>query len=285
MTNEDFKIEELENETSNKSQKAKRIAATAGIIAAGGVGGYAATTMLNSGESETIDESDLDSVNAGANQIEPEKPTQPAPRAPQPEPTAPGESEDNTGDITIDKTTHYYGQDGELIATQETGTYLGRQFELTDVDGDKQADYFGYDYNGDGAVDLSETERLTSGNQIAMGHATSEHEDVFLKDNNPIDPYYSGETDDPWGSDNNGDPFGDKPDPFEDPIDNDFADEKTGEDYGGDYAENNDDYNNNADILDANENEMAYEEEIHNDFESSDLADNSDIDDSFDDIS
>ena len=282
MNNEDFRIEELENETSNKSQKAKRIAATAGIIAAGGVGGYAATSILNSdGTVEGIDESDIDSVNKGANQIEPEKPVETVTRAPQPkhEPQ-PGDevgSGDDNDEITFDKTTHYYDENNNLIATQETGTYQGRQFELTDVDGDMRADYFGYDYNGDGSVDLSETVVLSNAEQIEMGHPTAKHEDVF-KD--PIEGPYYPEDPDPW---NDGSGLDEKDDPT-DPIDNDFADEKTGEEYSGDYADNNNDYNNDADILMADDKELAYEEEINNDYESSDVSDIDEMDDSFDDI-
>ena len=67
---------------------------------------------------------------------------------------------------------------------------------------------------------------------------------------------------------------------------NDFEDEKTGESYSHDYAENNEDYNNGDEPYSAEpSDDYAYQEdtEDESDYEYKDLADNDTTDDSFDD--
>ena len=163
--------------------------------------------------------------------------------------------------------------------TSEEGTIDGHQFKLVDVDGDMRADILAYDKDGNGVYNDDEVVNLSDNEQIAMGHATSQHEDQFLAIHEP------------------------EPDPYPEPYDidhekgyadntihNDFEDEKTGERYIHDYAENNEDYNNGqVEDYSANsssDSEYAYEEDTkdENDYEYNELAENDTIDEPFDDL-
>lgn len=223
MTNEDYQLEELENAAVNKSSDAKRIAAAAGLFVAGGAAGYAATQIpLGEDEPDVPDLSDEDSgANAGANQVhEPEPKPQPQPQPKAPEPN-------NEPEVSFDKTTHYYDENHNLIATSEEGTIDGKNFSLIDLDDDNKADIFAYDENGNNVYEDREIVYLEGRDQIVMGNQATQHEDVFLANIVPEpEPIYP----EPGFSDND--------------IHNDFEDEKTGEDYSHDYADNNDDYNN-----------------------------------------
>ena len=240
MTNEDYQLEELENAAVNKSNNAKRMAAAAGLLAAGGAAGYAATNIVTGSEEpvEVLTEEDLEDVaNTGANQVqEQEANPQPVHPNPQPvthvEPTPPVEHE---VDVDFDKTTHFYDEDHNLVGTAEDGAIDGHRFTLIDTDGDNDADILAYDEDGNGVYDRGEVVELEGNNQIIMGHEATQHEDVFLVSNDPEpepdpDPYIYNIDDEKDMSDND--------------IVNDFDDEKTGESYSHDYAENNEDYDN-----------------------------------------
>lgn len=282
MTNEDYQLEELENAAVNKSNNAKRIAAAAGLLATGGAAGYAATNIPTGVEDEpieTLTEEDLEGVaETGANQVqEPEVTPQPVQPQPQPatpvQPVTPAQDE---VDVSFDKTTHYYDENNNLVMTTEEGTVNGQQFKLVDVDGDKRADILAYDADGNGVINEDEIVELTGKDQIAMGHATAEHDDQFIAIHEPepepyIEPYDIDEEKDYADND----------------IHNDFEDEKTGETYSHDYAENNEDYDNGeVEHYSAETSDYAYEEEVkdESDYEYNDLAENDSTDDTFDDL-
>lgn len=283
MTNEDYQLEELENAAVNKSNNAKRIAAAAGLLATGGAAGYAATNIpTGSAEEpiETLTEEDLESVaDTGANQVqEPEvkpQPVQPQPATPV-QPTPPAQDE---VDVSFDKTTHYYDENNNLVMTTEEGTVNGQQFKLVDVDGDMRADILAYDADDNGVINEDEIVELSGKDQIAMGHATAQHDDQFIAIHDPepepyIEPYDINE----------------EKDYADNTIHNDFEDEKTGETYSHDYAENNDDYNNgdvehySAEPSDGSD--YAYEDEgkEESDYEYNDLAENDTTEDTFEDL-
>lgn len=288
MRNEDYQLEELENAAVNKSNNAKRIAAAAGLIATGGVAGYAATNITSDSVEEpieTLTEEDLEGVaDTGANQAhEPE----PAPQAvqTQPQPTTPNEPvqpEEDEVDISFTKTTHYYDEDKNLVMTEEAGTIDGHQFKLFDVDKDLRADLLAYDADGNGIINSDETVVLTDENKIAMGNATSQHEVEFIAINEP-EPVFDPDIE-PYDIDEEKDLADDNS------IHNDFEDEKTGETYTNDYAENNEDYNNGETEQHSAENSddsyYAYEDNNNeeNDYEYNELAENDTIDDTFDDL-
>ena len=268
MTNEDYQLEELENAAVKKSNTAKRVALTAGIAATAAGTTFAATQIpFGSEEPETVEtltEEDLESVaETGANQVEAE---------PEPEPVqevhhyhhyveepveTPAEDE---VDVSFDKTTHFYDDDQNLVMTMEEGTVNGNQFKLLDVDGDMRADYFAYDANGNGIIEDNEITELYGNEQIAMGNATTQHEDIFLAlDEPPVDPI-----DPPY------DIYQEKD--LAEGIHNDFEDEKTGEVYSHDYAENNENYNNNGDIENysagmSEDTGYAYEDDVKDEFD------------------
>lgn len=283
MTNEDYQLEELENAAVNKSNNAKRIAAAAGLLATGGAAGYAATNIPTSGTEEpieTLTEEDLESVaDTGANQVqEPEvkpQPVQPQPATPA-QPTPPAQDE---VDVSFDKTTHYYDENNNLVMTTEEGTVNGQQFKLVDVDGDMRADILAYDADGNGVINEDEIVELSGKDQIAMGHATAQHDDQFFAIHEPepepyIEPYDINQ----------------EKDYADNTIHNDFEDEKTGETYSHDYAENNEDYNNGEvdhySAESSNDSDYAYEDEgkEESDYEYNDLAENDTTDDTFDDL-
>lgn len=284
MTNEDYQLEELENAAVNKSNNAKRIAAAAALLATGGAAGYAATTIpFDDGEEhmEKLSEEDLEGVvDSGANQVQtpepkpqPAQPTQPTHNAKPVEPT-----EDQV-DVNFDKSIHYV--DGEnTVMTAEEGTINGHKFQLIDVDGDMRADILAYDEDGNGVYNDDEIIQLSQKDQIAMGHATRQHEVVVINndevDPEPIQPYPE--------------PYDilDEKDYADNNIHNDFEDEKTGEKYSHDYAENNENYNNNGDVdhYSAGMSEYAMEEDgkEESDYDYNDVAENDMGSDSFEDL-
>ena len=275
MTNEDYQLEELENAAVNKSGNAKRIAAAAGLFVAGGAAGgaasYAATKIPMGEEEPSLDPLDDNSgEDAGANQVhEPDPKPQPAPHPePKPEPEP---------EVTFDKTTHYYDENHNLIATEEEGTIDGKDFSMIDIDGDMKADILAYDENGNGIYDNNEVVELEGRNQIVMGNEATQHEDIFIATNTPdpepySDPYPYNIDEEKGYADNT--------------IHNDFEDEKTGESYSHDYADNNNDYNNGEySASSANDSGYAYEDaKDEGDYGCNDLAANNTTDDSFEDI-
>lgn len=288
MTNEDYQLEELENAAVKKSNNAKRVAAATGLLAAGGAAGYAATQIPLGSDEEMEDpltEEDLEGVaDTGANQVqEPETVSQSVQPAPQY--AAPSQSESQTeaeADVSFDKTVHYYDENNNLIMTSEEGTIDGRQFKLIDVDGDMRADVLGYDADGNGVINENEVVYLSGKDQIAMGHSTSGHEDVFVDTHNEHEPVVESEPF-PYDIDN-------EKDLADNNIHNDFEDEKTGESYSHDYAEDNEDYNNNGDVQSYNAgSDYACNEEDENvkddsDYEYDSFAENDSSEDSFDDL-
>ena len=277
MTNEDYQLEELENAAVNKSNNAKRMAAAAGLLATGGAAGYAATNIsTGSGEEsmETLTEDDLEGVaETGANQVQ-DSEAQPQPVQPQPivEQPAPEPAEPQ---VDFDTTTHYYDENNNLVATAEEGTIDGHKFTMLDVDGDMKADILAYDENGDGVYEDREIVTLEGKNQIAMGNEATEHKDVFLAANNPEPEPYP----EPYNID-------DEKDLADNTIHNDFDDEKTGENYSHDYAENNEDYNNGESDHNSADSDYAYEDDLkeESDYEYNDLAENDTTDETFDDL-
>ena len=172
MANDDYQLEELENAAVNKSNNAKRMAAAAGLLATGGTAGYAASNISTGSAEETEDilsEEDLES---------------------QTPPQTPHDSEVNGTtqeevNIDYDKTTHYYDEDHNLVMTTEEGTIDGKDFLLVDYDNDSEADIIAYDENGNGTYEQNEVHALGDNEHIAMGNDATQHEDVFLANQDP----------------------------------------------------------------------------------------------------
>lgn len=278
MANDDYQLEELENAAVNKSNNAKRMAAAAGLLAAGGTAGYAASNISTGSVEETEDilsEEDLESgAKTETNQVQgPESKEQTPPQTPH-DSEVNGTTQEEVN-IDYDKTTHYYDEDHNLVMTTEEGTIDGKDFLLVDYDNDSEADIIAYDENGNGTYEQNEVHALGDNEHIAMGNDATQHEDVFLANQDPDpEPIESYDIDD------------EKDLADDNTIQNDFEDEKTGESYSHDYAENNEDYNNGDEPYSAEpSDDYAYQEdtEDESDYEYKDLADNDTTDDSFDD--
>jgi hypothetical protein len=275
MKNQEFQLEELENAAVKKSNNAKRAAVAAGVFAAGGAaGGVAAAVVSNSPEQEeSLTEEDLDAaIKAGTSQETSSDNSggeKVAPRAEPPvEPRVEPEAE-----VVYDKTTHVYVDD-ELYATSVTGTVDGHNFEMVDFDDDNKADVVAIDENDDGLYQDNEV-HATYGYGPSMDVPATKHEDVLLSSEdlglNPIEPSYP-EPGESW-TEGDEDILQDKEGAgTEEEIKNDFEDEKAGETYENDYAENNEDYNSEGDV----ENYTAeFEPEVEDAFDDA-------VDDSFD---
>lgn len=236
----DMNIEDYEDQAVKKSKLAKGI----GIAAAGAVGGAAivagTTYAANVGEDDTLDVPlTADEMIPGAQigeeiEPEPETPAQPTTQYVYIEKPAPEPEPEKEPEIVWEETNNYY-VDGEKIGSTEEGSYDGHDIMIADIDGDGHADYLAYDANNNHRYEVDEIISLTPQDNIHMGshtaHTNNHHYDSDLA--------YIGE-----------EPSGDYIYANNEPhqIHNNFEDEKTGEDYYGDFAENNPDYNPHADM-------------------------------------
>jgi len=246
MNKEDYQLEEMENSAVNKSAMAKRAAAGAGLLAAGAATAYGAEQLINNdepvAEPTTVEQPDLTSgATAGAVEEGVAEQAQPEPQTvhteenvhvyhhyvddtPQPQPEPEPEMEFETS-------THLYDDEGNLVGSIDTGTYAGKDFLILDEDADGHGDKLWYDENGDGKIQQNEVSNI-AGSGYAMGSRGGEHHDMNIETGEEI--AYAHE---------NGAHRDDLAD-----IQNDFHDEKSGEEYTGDLAQNNPDYNNNGNV-------------------------------------
>lgn len=199
MANNDYQLEELENAAVKKSNNAKRIAAAAGLLAtggaAGGAAGYAATPQRPNVDMDEVDELSTEEMDGtletAANQVHEPEPT------PQPHsghnPHKPQPAKDDDVDVSFNKSTNYYDEDGNLVMVSEEGKVNGHDFTIVDADADGKGDLLAIDANGNGVYEDDEIYALTGSEQIDMGNATHYHEDVYLANNTPepehVEPY------------------------------------------------------------------------------------------------
>ena len=270
----DYQLEEMENSAVNKSTMAKRIAAGAGLLAAGAGTAYGAEQLMgddgngNNVATEHVQQPDLTSGAAAGtvgegvteqpqNQPEPQTvhteqdvhvyhhyvdDTQPnhkpdpkpdtKPDHPKPD-TKPDPEPDSKPEIEYEETTYYYDDEGNLVKGLDMGTYAGKQFAIVDHDGDRHGDVMWYDKNGDGKVSDNELYDVSGGNYTIGTHGGTQHY-VNINTGEEID-YVPTPEHNPHG-----DSLAD--------IHNDFDDEKSGEEYHDDLAENNQDYRNHEDV-------------------------------------
>ena len=250
-TNPGMNVEDYEEMAVQKSNVAKRVAAGAAIFVGGAAvagGALAATQAGNDEANETLTTDDLVEGAEGTSEYQPQVEEthtvnerviiqEPKPE-PEPEPVEP--------EMTWDETTNVY-VNGEKTMSVEEGTYQGHKFMLVDADGDNDADALAIDINSNGQFEENEVTILSDADNIYMGHETA-----HTTDQN----YYYGEFED---SDSEQNELADNQhhevigndevigrgdgSHYEEDIHNNFEDEKTGESYEGDYAENNPDYN------------------------------------------
>ena len=132
------------------------------------------------------------------------------------------------------------------VASVEEGTVDGHKFALMDIDGDGHADLLAVDVDNNGRFDDNEVVTYTEEDHIHMGHQTAHVTEQHYNNVDDIVPNYDGQN-----------YIAQNQTQQEDVIHNNFEDEKTGESYHGDYAENNPDYNPDVDGDNGNDNYTA----------------------------
>lgn len=226
-TNPGINVDEYENMAVEKSSTAKRVFATgAAMLGASAVSSAATYHVTRPAPTPVVDDITVDDVIDGADvattyQEEVHKSDTKVVNVSK-EPKA------HEPNVVWDKSESVY-LNGERISTVESGTVDGHKFELRDNDGDGIADELRADEDGNGEFDENEITTLTAADNIKMGHqvAHSERHDVVVFGE------FGSETGEEVAQDEN--------------IHNDWEEEKTGESYDNDYAENNSDYTPDAD--------------------------------------
>lgn len=237
---DDYQLEEMENAAVDRSRNLRRGAlAGAAIIGAGGTAAFGATKIAEAhadGEmaSDLTQEDLFAGADAAVEDLESQADTPPA---------APVENhvhihvheeepirQPEEIDINVEETALLYDEDGNLVGTYDAGKIDGKDFVVLDNDLNGKGDVLAYDINGNGVFEEQEvfqidndTYEMGQGKEFNL-YARNDQGD-FEKVN--IDPVYEA-----------------RHDSLAD-IHNDFEDEKTGEYYRGDLAENNRDYINN----------------------------------------
>ena len=251
-TNTGETIDDYENMAVQKSNVAKRVAAGAAVFVGGAaVAGGAAYAATQPSEGEDGAPLTTEDVVNGADvtseyQAEPvvEQTTEKVVVVEKPV-EKPIVEEPEKSSVTWDETTNYYVGD-DKVASVEEGTVDGHKFALMDIDGDGHADLLAVDVDNNGRFDDNEVVTYTEEDHVHMGHQTAHVTEQHYNSVDDITPTYDGQNYVAQNQIHQGDV-----------IHNNFEDEKTGESYHGDYAENNPDYNPNVDGDNGNDNYLA----------------------------
>lgn len=258
MANYDYNLDDAENAAVNRSKNMKRAAAIGGaVLGAGAIGGataYGATHMggdeTPAVEPETNDLTSEDILEGGKAVT-----LETAEETPVEEPVqqqvvhqtnvyinhiddTKEEVVAHDPEISVDKTSIVLDENGDPIDVFDQGTFDGKDFMVFDLDGNGKGDVLAYDQNGNGVFEEDElfemdnkTYELGQGQTIAVYQVDEEGDpQLVAEERNPfVQP-----TDELMANQDISD------------IPNDFLDEKTGEVYRNDLAENNPDYNNHT---------------------------------------
>lgn len=262
---EDYQLDEMENSAVEKSKNLKRgLIAGGAILGVGAGAAFAADQIINNTEdsdiSELSSEDLLAGANAGVEEANQEEPKAEQPAAPAPAPTPAPEPEPV---VDIDETVVVYDEYGNVIEAYDAGTVDGNNFVIYDTDGNGRGDLMAYDENGNGIYEANEIYMLDNKSyelgQGETGKLVVEdgfgHREVVLQIN--PDGTRMVPEDRIWANI-------DGPEPRNNDISditNDFEDEKTGEEYHDDLADNNPDYQNEE-----AEQYSAGVDGVHNDF-------------------
>lgn len=246
----DYQLEDAEDAAVKRSKNLKRGLAVGGAVGGlGTISAFAASKLAGgtNTESQELTEEDLISgAQAGADEA-----VEDAPAAEEPQTVVhehhhihihtPKPEEVIEPEMEVEETAVIFDENGDIVASYDAGTYGGKRFMVMDTDGNGKADLMAYDENNNGVFEDNEISELDNesyeigkGENLAIYEKTADGE-VELVDvrPNPLrDPMAHNTLDD--DDDISG-------------IHNDFEDEKTGEVYGRDLAENNPDYNNHGD--------------------------------------
>ncbi len=265
MANNNYELEEMENAAIKKSGNWKKgVAVGAGVLAAGGAVAYGATRINDIHGTEPEDEADdqlnTDDLEAGAETSGVEQTdlniSNSSTHTERQEIHVYHHNDDSQeeekpvdGDPEFTESGIVYDEEGNVVGTYDAGKYSDRDFMLVDDNGDGVADRLAWDANKDGKYqaneikDISEHQVLTGNSDHRVAYMTDDEGNivkVYDSQENPI-AYVNGEheTDPIHPEHNNG---------RIDDIRNDFRDERTGEEYDKDLAENNPDYRNHEPV-------------------------------------
>lgn len=270
MNNREMNVEEYENMAVENSNRAKKIAAGIAAAAVGGAavsGGavYAADHVGEDGLAEgEITSNDVMGGAAAADaepaaaktatetrsvqhsesrtEVKHEVIEEPAPAEEKvalveenstvsPEGNEEPEPDVYDSEVTWDETTNLY-IDGERVASLEEGSFEGHKLAIADIDGDDRADYLAIDVNDNDVYDADETVALSQSDNIFMGNATAHTTDQFYT----TEPVYAEED---FIEDKEGlvaENEANTEDQQE--VQDDFEEEKAGDDYAEEYAQN-----------------------------------------------
>lgn len=257
MTNNDYELEEMEDAAVNRSRNLKRGLAIGGAVAgsaAAGVGLYAAVSggIGENGEEISLEPDELLSgANAVAEDLVQDSAEEEKVETPRPHINVTTETvetpENEEAMLDVKETGVLLDENGEVIGTYDEGTYDGKRFIVVDSDGNGKGDIIGYDANGNGIIEEHEITSMDN-SSYQIGHGVEQSVYMIDESGNKV-LLYRGHDVSQFIAQNNIP----EPEPYYDPyqedireIHNDFEDEKTGETYRNDLAQNNDDYNNNS---------------------------------------
>lgn len=244
-TNSVINVDDYENMAVQNSNNAKRAAAGAALFVGGAaIAGGVAYAATDHEDPSVIDDSPLtveDVVEGGnvGNEYQPEVHNETTERVvyvERHEEPAPEQNSEQTDEphVTWDDKTVVYDGNGNVVGSIESGTVQGHDFALFDVDGDNHADYLAIDMDDNNQFDDNEIVKYDVSDHVHMGHETAHTKEIHYNNE-----YLFAEESKENIALNERDP---------EIIHNNFEDEKTGESYSGDYADNNQDYNPNADM-------------------------------------
>ena len=276
-TNPGMNVEDYEDMAVQKSNAAKRIlvggAAFVGGAAVAGGAAYAATQSTAPSVDETLTAEDVVSGAEAGSEYAPAEPEAQEPQAAQathttsthttteriyvveqPAADVKGEEPQNGEEspVSWDETTHYYA-DGEKLMSVESGTVQGHDFKVFDTDNDNLAEVVAIDTNDNGIFEQDEIITMTDADDFRMGHETAKVTNEHYS-SEELDKYSFPDGHDEQVFAQNGKV-----------IRNNFEDEKTGDSYYGDFAENNPDYNpqGNVNSYDAKDSYLAENDSYH----------------------
>lgn len=256
----DYQLEDAENAAVNKSKNLKRgLAVGAAVVGAGAATAFGATKVaegLNADTDELTSDDLLAGAQAGADASTADAGNDASQTVVKETHVhihqEPAENTTVDPELSVDETAVIYDEYGNPVAVMDSGTYDGKDFMVLDTDGNGKGDIMAYDENGNGVYEDheivyidNETYDMGQGARLAAYQRTEDGEMVKIY-SEPNDSHMADV-----------DPM---PREGIDDIRNDFIDEKGGEEYTRDLAENNPDYNNHDGA------EQYSIDDIHNDY-------------------
>ena len=257
----DYQLEDAENAAVNKSKNLKRgLAVGAAVVGAGAATAFGATKVaegMHSNDEPELTAEDLEAAaQAGADGSTADAVKEANQQPTVKQTTVEVHPEDKVVDpeLSVEETALIYDENGDYIGSVDSGTYDGKDFMVLDTDGNGKGDIMAYDENGNGIYEDheivyidNETYDMGQGSRLSAYQQTEDGDVVKIYDQPntgrfaQVEPRHEGIDD----------------------IHNDFEDEKTGEEYSHDLAENNPDYNNHAED---NNYSAGMSDDIQNDF-------------------